>query len=125
MDEQLIIQLKEELQKEKADVEKALGVISDKDVGEEVPGDFAPRFPNYGDDYYTELEDNSPTEVSDYTVIVDSTGELESYLTKIEEAIEKIDTEKFGYCEKCNESITDDRLKANPTAKTCVNCMQK
>lgn len=123
MDDKFQEELRAKLLEERKRVEKALSVVADKDVGDEVPGEYAPRFPNYGDDHYTELEDNSPTEVADYTVTVDSTGELESRLNDVEGALEKLDGGRnFGYCEKCGQSISPDRLRANPAARTCVNC---
>ncbi len=46
-------------------------------------------------------------------------GQLEIRLKEVKEALAKIDDEKYGICEVCGESIEEDRLTANPAAKTC------
>ncbi|MBU0731261.1 TraR/DksA C4-type zinc finger protein [Patescibacteria group bacterium] len=115
--------LRKRLLKEKEATEKGLGVISKRDVEDHVPGDFDPKFPNYGDDNYPEMDGVSPGEVADYLVRVYDTGELESRLNDIQAALEKLDgDDNFGYCEKCNESIDNARMQANPAARTCMNC---
>ena len=114
--------LRERLIKEKEGTEKALGIISTKDVEDHVPGDFDPKFPNYGDDKYPEMDGVSPGEVADYLVRVYDTGALESRLKDIEAALEKLETDKYGYCEICEVSIDPERIKANPAARTCMNC---
>ncbi len=43
----------------------------------------------------------------------------------IEKALEKVDSKKFGICEKCGGKIQDERLDANPAASTCMNCLNK
>lgn len=44
---------------------------------------------------------------------------LESELTNVDEALQRIEKGNYGICENGDE-ISEDRLKANPTAKTCV-----
>ena len=41
---------------------------------------------------------------------------------KIEEAIARIDTHEYGYCEKCGVKIGLKRLEARPTATLCIDC---
>lgn len=43
-------------------------------------------------------------------------------LDRIIAALRRIDTEDFGYCDKCGEEIAATRLKHNPAATTCVEC---
>ena len=43
-------------------------------------------------------------------------------LSKIEEAIERIDDEKFGICEGCGEEIGIKRLEARPVTTLCIDC---
>ena len=50
---------------------------------------------------------------------------LESRLSDIENALEKIDNNKYGDCENCSKGIEEDRLEVNPAAPTCKNCMGK
>jgi len=43
-------------------------------------------------------------------------------LKKIEEAIQQIDDEEYGYCESCGIEIGIRRLEARPTATLCIDC---
>jgi DnaK suppressor protein len=50
---------------------------------------------------------------------------LEQRLTDIKKALGKIDSEKYGICERCGKKIEEDRIEANPAALTCKECMEK
>jgi DnaK suppressor protein len=43
-------------------------------------------------------------------------------IKKIEEALQKLDTQAFGYCESCGAEIGIKRLEARPTATLCIDC---
>ena len=43
-------------------------------------------------------------------------------IKKINEALEDIDNEDYGYCESCGIEIGIRRLEARPTASLCVDC---
>lgn len=43
-------------------------------------------------------------------------------LKKINEALERIEHDDYGYCEKCGEEIGVKRLEARPTAELCIDC---
>jgi DnaK suppressor protein len=43
-------------------------------------------------------------------------------IKKIEEAIAKIDSGDYGYCETCGVEIGVQRLEARPTATLCIDC---
>lgn len=46
--------------------------------------------------------------------------ELEDKHTDVSEALEKMDEGVYGICEVGGEPIALDRLKANPSARTCI-----
>ena len=46
-------------------------------------------------------------------------------LNRINEALEKIEDNKFGLCELCEKVISKVRLKAVPYAELCVPCQEK
>jgi len=50
---------------------------------------------------------------------------LEARLTDIDLALKKIEDNAYGTCESCGKAIEDDRLMANPAARTCKACMDK
>jgi len=43
-------------------------------------------------------------------------------IKKIDEAIERIDTGDYGFCEVCGVEIGVERLEARPTAELCIDC---
>lgn len=43
-------------------------------------------------------------------------------LKKINETIERIDEDDYGYCEDCGVEIGIRRLEARPTASQCIDC---
>ena len=47
------------------------------------------------------------------------------YLKKIDQALKKIENSTYGLCEECDCEITEQRLKARPTATLCINCKEE
>jgi len=43
-------------------------------------------------------------------------------LKKIEDAIDRIKHDEFGFCESCGVEIGIRRLEARPTATLCIDC---
>ncbi|MBA4500793.1 RNA polymerase-binding protein DksA [Marinobacterium marinum] len=43
-------------------------------------------------------------------------------IRKIDEALESIDEDDYGYCEACGVEIGIRRLEARPTATLCIDC---
>ena len=43
-------------------------------------------------------------------------------ISKISQAIERISTDEYGYCETCGTEIGIRRLEARPTATECIDC---
>lgn len=41
----------------------------------------------------------------------------------IEDAINRIEENKFGKCETCGEAIEEERLEVNPSSRKCMICM--
>jgi len=46
-------------------------------------------------------------------------------LQKIEVALSKIESGKFGICESCDEQIEVKRLEARPVATLCIRCKEE
>ena len=46
-------------------------------------------------------------------------------LTKIEQALKRIDEKTFGACVQCAKPIPSARLKAIPYTETCLKCQEK
>lgn len=48
--------------------------------------------------------------------------QVRSSLEEIDAALVRLDTDRYGVCERCGAEIPTDRLAARPTARTCVTC---
>lgn len=59
----------------------------------------------------------------DYEKNSEEVRALEGRLRDVNDALKKITEGKFGVCEKCGNPIEEDRLAANPAARTCKECM--
>jgi DnaK suppressor protein len=46
-------------------------------------------------------------------------------ISKIEEALTRIEEGTFGTCEECGEDISEKRLKARPVTTLCINCKRQ
>jgi len=46
-------------------------------------------------------------------------------IRKIKKALERIETNTFGICEKCGEEISEERIKARPVTALCIECKTK
>ena len=47
--------------------------------------------------------------------------QLEIQYNDVTSALKKIALGNYGQCEVCGEKIPDDRLEANPAARTCIS----
>lgn len=46
------------------------------------------------------------------------------YLRQLNLALARAESDDFGYCEHCGESISLARLQARPESRLCVDCQQ-
>ncbi|EKE11536.1 MAG: hypothetical protein ACD_15C00064G0010 [uncultured bacterium] len=115
IDKNTLSDIKNSLLKEKKELEENLRRIA-KPINTQ-KGDYETTFDDIGSD----REDNA-TEVEEYTDNLPVEITLEKKLQDIIAALEKIEKGTFGVCEKCKQEIDIERLKANPSAKTCISC---
>jgi RNA polymerase-binding protein DksA len=114
LDSKTISELKEALLKEKKELEENLSRIA-KPTDDK--GDYETSFEDIGTD-----RDDNATEVEQYTDNLPVEATLEKKLQDILEALQRMDTGTYGVCENCHQDIDIERLKANPSAKTCITC---
>jgi DnaK suppressor protein len=43
-------------------------------------------------------------------------------LARVKAALDRLDTDEFGYCEICGNAIAPARIENNPAASTCITC---
>ena len=46
-------------------------------------------------------------------------------IKKVKKALDRIENNTFGVCEKCGEDISIERLKARPVTTQCIDCKTK
>jgi len=118
MDQSLISELKDQLEKKRIVIIEQLQSIGSRTEGAET--NFDAKFPDYGDS----LED-SATEVADYTKNLSLERDLEKELHDVESALVKIDNGTYGICSHCGKQIEIERLKVRPESSSCVECKKK
>jgi len=107
---------KETLEKEKAQMEKDLGRVGEKNPN--VPGDWEMKASDLN------VETADPNDLADtfeeLTTRAAIEDKLEERLTLINQALSRIKKGTYGICVVCKEEIEEKRLKVNPIAKTCI-----
>lgn len=114
LDKQKISIFKERLLAEKLRLEEELGRIAKPG---KAPGDYATNFSEIGTD-----EDENASEMEEYTDNLALEINLEKQLKEISEALLRIENNTYGKCEKCGTDISEERLLAYPSARTCIKC---
>lgn len=118
MNQKLINELKEKLEKERVQTEEVLKRIAKKD--EKLPGDWDTRFPVFnGGESGGGLLEKEADEVEEYSTILPLEHTLELRLKNVNLALEKIKAGKYGICEKCEKEIDEKRLRIVPEARFC------
>ncbi|WP_222615431.1 TraR/DksA family transcriptional regulator [Persicimonas caeni] len=46
-------------------------------------------------------------------------------IMKINDALERIANDEYGYCESCEEEINEKRLRARPMTTMCIDCKEE
>ncbi|KPJ57548.1 hypothetical protein AMJ49_00285 [Parcubacteria bacterium DG_74_2] len=117
MNENLLRQLKEKLEKEKGEIEEELKKFAKRDI--KFPEDWDTKFPKWDGETGFEIEAD---EVEEYATRLPIEYALELKLKSINLALEKIKRSEYGICEKCKKEIEIERLKANSSARFCLKC---
>jgi len=110
-----LVELREALLKEKAELEKDLNRIA-KPVDKE-EGNYETSYEDIGAN-----KDDNATEVDQYTQNLSIEDTLEKKLQDVLDALEKMEKGVYGICENCKKEIPLKRLKANPSARVCIKC---
>lgn len=116
MERSRIEQFKEQLLKEKAQLEGDLSesAVKTDDHWETKRQQFdeAGRFE----------EEERADEVEEYEKDASVDRQLETRIADINAALHKINAGTYGTCERCKKEINETRLAANPAARTHVTC---
>lgn len=107
---------KGKLEEELLLVEKEL-----KDVGQRNPDNKEDWVATPQKDFDTDNADENETadKIEEFEGNAAVLTELEIKYNEIKSALSRIEKDEYGYCEVCKNPIEEDRLVANPSAKTC------
>ena len=61
----------------------------------------------------------------EYAIREGENVETKQTMRELDAVLERIESGKFGICEKCGRSIEEERLSANPTVTLCSACAAK
>ncbi len=118
MKKELLQKFKDKLKKEKEDLRAELETFAKED--KRPKGDWDTKYPKFNGGGIEEGAD----EVGEYEKLLSVEYSLELRLKDINLALEKIEKEKYGTCERCGKKIDPERLEACPEAKFCTNCKE-
>ncbi len=113
MNQELINEFKESLEKEKRTLTQELKSFAHPDKN--VKGDWDANYQDIGND-----EDENAQEVTEYATRLPLEHQLETRLRDVADALEKIKNNTYGICGKCGAAIDVGRLRAEPAARTCI-----
>ncbi len=70
---------------------------------------------------YSDLNDRASQE-EEFSIELRNRDRERKLIKKIDESLNRVGSEDFGYCEECGEEIGLRRLEARPTATLCIEC---
>ena len=59
---------------------------------------------------------------TDFTIELRTRDRERKLIKKIEQSLDQINTNEYGFCEDCGADIGIRRLEARPTATKCIDC---
>ncbi|MFA5742411.1 MAG: TraR/DksA family transcriptional regulator [Candidatus Paceibacterota bacterium] len=110
--------IKSELEQKKDALRKELSGFANESPGDKK--DWNARYPQFEG---SGLEDEAD-EVEEYGSLLSIEKIMEKKLKDIDAALEKIEKNTYGICEKCGVEISQARLEVCPEARWCSSCIQ-
>ena len=114
MEKELLGSLQLKLESEKESLQKELESFAKEDKNSN--GNWDTKYPTREDSD----KDEEADEAGEYDTMISLEHSLELKLKDVNSALEKIKQGKYGICEKCGKHIEEERLRAIPEAKTCM-----
>ncbi|HEX9722055.1 MAG TPA: TraR/DksA C4-type zinc finger protein [Candidatus Paceibacterota bacterium] len=113
---EVLEELKTQLQTKKTQLEGELSGFATKDPN--MKGDWDTKYPRVPQGNLEEAAD----EVEEYSTNLHVEFSLETQLKDVTDALERVEKGTYGMCQNCGETVSLERLKAFPEAKTCGKC---
>ena len=110
---EFVAEMKDVLEKQKAELEKKLGLLGTTSPasGEDVDG----TYPDYGDE-----EEDNVHEIEEFVVNQNTKVEFEKQLRDTDAALERIKKGTYGICKYTGEKIKEGRLRIRPATSSSV-----
>lgn len=70
----------------------------------------------------SESEDESASDVAQFSDNLSLEDELDKALRDIESALKLMEKGTYGVCKYCKQPIDERRLRARPMSSSCINC---
>ncbi len=88
--------------------------------------DEADRTMHYLQDEAANLPDpnDRATQEEEFALELRARDRERKLLKKVEKALDKVDSDDYGWCEACGIEIGIRRLEARPTAELCIDCKE-
>ncbi|OGZ17874.1 MAG: hypothetical protein A2V72_02865 [Candidatus Nealsonbacteria bacterium RBG_13_37_56] len=120
MNKKLLGELKEKLEEQKASLETELSRFAQKD--QSLKGDWDTKFPQADGTVGSQALEDAADRVEHYVNLLPVEHNMELRLQKINSALLKIKKGVYGICEKCNNKISEEKLKVCPESIECGKC---
>ncbi len=120
MDQAHLAEFRKLLEQRIAELKEELGMVAKPDSGDHVPGEYAAKFENFGDENSLEPDSDSPDEVENYEVNLAVTSELAPELKRYQAALQRLENGIYGKDIQTGADIPLERLRANPAAETAL-----
>ncbi len=120
MEKKSIEKIKGKLEKKKKDLEEQISKIATKDP--QIKEDWDVNFPDFNKRPGDQRSEEAADEVEEYSNLKPVEHTLELKLQKVNQALDKIEKNQYGICEKCQKPINSLRLKIAPEVETCLKC---
>ncbi len=76
---------------------------------------------NNEESFYSDSVDQASADTGK-SLVVQIKNRNHIILAQIDGALKRMDQGNFGQCERCDEEITEARMKANPSTTLCIQC---
>ena len=108
------------LEAQKANIRAELSRFAEEN--KKIKGDWETKFPKIGKETSENAIEDAAKKREEYERDLPVEYLLETKLKRIEAALQKIKTGKYGICEKCGKEISKERLEVIPEAELCIKC---
>ncbi|MEX0672802.1 MAG: TraR/DksA C4-type zinc finger protein [Candidatus Paceibacterota bacterium] len=93
-------------------------------INPDTPGDWEAVAANLDQPHSADLNEEAD-DIEEYGEHVAILEQLEIRFNEVKDAIERIEEDAYGICSVCGKKIEEDRLEANPAAKTCKSDIEE